>query len=111
MSAEGAVEFDMRDGSFAHVALGEEAGALKVTRFAGQARLDAGTMEMKGLKLESPDGKFQVSGSATLKGELDLRLTRMPGGAAAPGFAIGGTLAEPQVRALAGAETQARLKR
>jgi hypothetical protein len=110
-STEGTVEFEMRDGSFAHVTLGEDAKGLKVTRLAGQARLHAGTIEMKDLKLESPGGRFQVSGSATLKGELDLRLTRTPGGAAAPGYTIGGTMAVPQVHALAGAETQARLKR
>ncbi len=108
-SAEGTLQFVMKDGSLPHVALGEDAEPLKVTRFAGQAQLLAGKVEMEDLSLESPGGKFQVSGSASLQGELDFRLTRNPSGTA-PGFAISGTLAEPRVVRLAGAETQARLK-
>jgi len=106
-AAEGTVQFEMRDGSWPHVAIGDDAEALKVTRLAGQARLHAGTIEMKELKLESPAGRFQVSGTAALQGKVALRLTRTHG----PGYTIGGTLAEPLVRPLAGAETQARLKR
>jgi hypothetical protein len=108
-SAEGTLQFDMRDGTWPHVSLGEDAGIFRFTRFAGQARLLAGIVEMKDLKMESPDGKFQVSGTSSLQGELDFRLTRNPSGTA-PGFAISGTLAEPRVVQLAGPETQARLK-
>ena len=106
-ASEGTVEFEMRDGSWPRVALGDDAEALQVTRLAGQARLHAGTIELKDLKLESPAGGFRVSGTAALQGKLDLRLTRTQG----VGYTIGGTLAEPLVHPLAGAETQARLKR
>ncbi|MGA1987645.1 MAG: AsmA-like C-terminal region-containing protein [Candidatus Sulfotelmatobacter sp.] len=108
-SAEGTLQFVMKDGTLPHVALGDDAEPLKITRFAGLAKLHAGTVEVKDSGLESAGGKFQVSGNATLQGELDFRLTRNPGGAA-PGFAISGTLAEPRVAQVAGAETQARLK-
>jgi hypothetical protein len=105
--AEGTVDFEMRDGIWPRIVLGDDAEALKVTRLAGRGRLHAGTIDMKDLKLESPAGKFQVSGTAALQGELDLRLTRTQG----VGYTISGTLAEPLVRPVAGAETQARLKR
>jgi uncharacterized protein involved in outer membrane biogenesis len=108
-SAEGTLQFVMKDGTLPHVALGEDTEPLKITRFAGLAKLHAGTVEVKDSGLESAGGKFQVSGNATLQGELDFRLTRNPGGAA-PGFAISGTLTEPRVAQVAGAETQARLK-
>ena len=109
-SAEGTLQFDMNDGTLPHISLGEDTEPFRFTRFAGQARLQAGKIEMKDAKLDSPDGKFQLSGSASLKGELDLRLARTPNGAAAPGYTISGTVAEPRVSPLSGAETQARLK-
>ena len=51
-----------------------------------------------------------MSGTASLKGELDVRLARAPNGAPVAGYTITGTLAEPRVIRAAGAETQARLK-
>ncbi len=109
-SAEGALQFEMRDGTLSHLALGEDEEAVKVTRFAGQARLDAGEVEMKDARLDSPGGKFLVSGTASLKGELDFKMVRVPASAAAAGYTINGTLAEPRVVPLIGPETQARLK-
>jgi AsmA family/AsmA-like C-terminal region len=105
-SAEGALQFDTRDGTLPHVALADDAEPLKFSRFAGQTRLHAGKIEVKDARLDATGGTFQVSGTASLKGELDLKLAR---GAAVPGFTIGGTLAEPRVVRV-GAETQARLK-
>jgi uncharacterized protein involved in outer membrane biogenesis len=107
-SAEATLGFVMKDGSLPHFSLGEDAEPLEVTRFAGQARLHGGEIEMKDARLDSTGGTFEVSGTASLKGELDLKLARGPGNAAAA-YTIGGTLAEPRV-ARAGAETQARLK-
>src|SRR5580698_3162983 len=96
----------MKDGSLPHFSLGEDAVPLAVTQFAGQARLHGGEIELKDARLDSTGGIFRVSGTASLKGELDLKLAKGP---AVPGFTIGGTLAEPRV-ARAGTETQARLK-
>ena len=110
-SAEGSLEFDMRDGILPHLSLVEDAGPIKVTRFVGQARLHAGQIEMSNATLQSPDGKFQLSGIATLKGELDLKLSRTPTtAAAAAGYNLAGTLAEPRVIRLISSETQAKLK-
>ena len=110
-SAEGSLQFDMRDGILPHLSLGEDAEPVKVTRFVGQAQLHAGQIEMTDTQLNSPDGKFQVNGTASLKGELDLKLARSPNAAAAAaGFTVTGTLAEPRVIRLISPETQAKLK-
>jgi hypothetical protein len=109
-SAEGTMQFDMTDGALPHVFLAEDAEPLKVTDFAGQVRLHAGKIEMKDAKLDSPNGKFQLSGTATLKGELDLKLARPPNAAAAAGYTITGTLESPSVSLSSSSETQARLK-
>ncbi len=107
-SAEGTLQFEMTDGTLPHIVLGENAESLKVTRFAGLARLHGDALEIKDARLDSPSGKFQVSGSASLKRELELKLARGPNGVPATAYTITGTLAVPHLTA--GAETQARLK-
>ena len=110
-SAEGSLEFDMRDGILPHLSLMEDAGPVKVTRLAGQARLHAGHIEIGDALLHTPDGRFQLSGTATLKGELDLKLTTTPNATSTvTGYAVTGTLAEPRAIRLISPETQARLK-
>ncbi len=110
-SAEGSLQFDVKDGILPHLWLGEDAGPVKVTHFVGQARLRAGEIEMTDATLNSPDGTFQLSGTATLKGELDLKLMRTPNVATeAAGYTLTGTLAEPRVIRLISPETQAKLK-
>jgi uncharacterized protein involved in outer membrane biogenesis len=109
-SAEGTLQFVMKDGALPHFALGEDAEPFEVTRFAGQARLHGREIEMKDAKLDSTNGTFEVSGTATLQGELDLKLAGAGGATTPQGYAISGTLAEPRVLRMAGAETQARLK-
>ena len=107
-SAEGTVRFEIKDGSLPHISLSEDAEPLKVTRLTGQAKLYAGKLEMKDAKLDSPGGKFLVSGTASLKRDLDLKLSKPANGAAAVGYTITGTLSEPRV--VPGPETQAQLK-
>ena len=103
-SAEGTLQFEMRDGTIPRISLGADAGPLKVTRLAGHATLRMGKIEVKDAKLESPSGTLPVSGSASLARELNLKIGTVPG------YAITGTLAEPKVSSLAGSETQAKLK-
>jgi hypothetical protein len=109
-SADGTLRFDMEDGSLPHIALGEDMGPLRFMRFAGQARLQGGTIEMKDAKLSSPAGKFELSGTSSLKGDLDFKLANTSSGVIAPGYAITGTLAEPRVIQSSSPDTQARLK-
>jgi hypothetical protein len=79
-----------------------------VTRLNGEAQLRAGTIEITKANLDSPDGKYQLSGRVSLKREMDLKLEHAPNGVAPAGYTITGTLAEPRVAPL-GTE-QARLK-
>jgi len=107
-SAEGTLDVEMRDGIFSHVIIGDSSEPLRVTRLSGEAQLHAGTIEISNAKLDSPDGKYQLSGTVSLKREVDLKLARVPNGAAAAGYTITGTLAEPRVAPLV--TEQARLK-
>lgn len=109
-SAEGMLHFEMKDGALPHIALSEATEALRITHLAGQAVLHEGTIEIKDARLDSRSGKFLVSGSASLKGELDFRLAKVPAGATAAGYTVTGTVSEPHVVPLPGAETQAQLK-
>jgi hypothetical protein len=110
-SAEGIVQFDVRDGMFPHLLLVDDGDPLKVDRLQGRAHLKEGKIETKEAWLDSPAGKFQVSGTASLTRELDLKFTTKPdttGGVKT--YAIGGTVAEPRMTHVASPETQAQLK-
>ena len=112
-SADGILEFDMREGALPHISLFSEAGALRVDRFKGNARLRDGKFEIKEGRLDSSLGMFAVNGTASLQRELDLKLTRGPMlsvASRAHGYTITGTVAEPQVLQITNPETQARLK-
>ncbi len=109
-SAEGTLQFDIREGMLPHVSLADDAEPFKVTRFMGQARLHAGQIEMKDAALDSPGGRFQLTGTSSLKGELDFSLTKIPNSPALVSYTITGTLAEPHVARFTPPETQAKLK-
>ena len=107
-SAEGTLQADVRDGALPHVLLGTDTGVM-ITRLDGEARLREGTLEITSAKLDSPTGKYEIRGTASLQRELNLKLTRTPADAAKSGYEITGTLSAPQVSSLSNAE-QARLK-
>jgi hypothetical protein len=109
-SAGGTLQFDIKEGALPQVSLAEDGEPMKVTRLVGVARLREGQIEMRDARLDSPEGKFQLSGTASLKGELDLNLARVPNNAALAGYTITGNWAEPQVNRSSSSETQARLK-
>jgi len=110
-SAEGIVQFDVRDGMLPHLLLVDGGDPLKVERLQGRAHLQDGKIEIKEARLDSPSGKFQVSGTASLTRELDLKFTTRPDATAgAKTYAVGGTLAEPHVTQVSTPETQAQLK-
>jgi hypothetical protein len=106
-SAEGTLQFDVQEGTAPRVTLGADDGPLRFARLSGQARLHDGKLDVKDARLNTQDGKFLLSGTASLQNELELKLIRS--GNSAGGFAITGTLAAPRVTALPGPE-QARLK-
>ena len=107
-SAEGKLVFDVRDGAFPYISLGDNDEPLRVTRLSGQASLHGGKLEMKDALLDSASGKFQLSGTASLDRELDLKLSH-PASAAPGGYTITGTVTAPRVEPLS-APVQARLK-
>jgi hypothetical protein len=107
-SAEGTLRVSMKNGIFPHVLMGDGAQPLRVSRLDGQAELHAGTIDIKDAKLDSPEGLYQLSGTASLTREVDFRLKGAPDNPTT-GYTITGTLAEPRVSPLRGTE-QARLK-
>jgi hypothetical protein len=112
-SAEGVLQFDLRDGVLPHISLASDEGPLRVARCQGHARLRGGKIEIEKAKMVSAGGAYEISGTASLGRALDLKLSRgtvvKPSDAGALAYSITGTVAEPRV-ALTTPETQARLK-
>ena len=110
-SAEGIVQFDVRDGTLPHLLLVNDGDPLKIEELQGRAHLEDGKIEIKEARLDSPTGKFQVSGTALLTRELDLKFVSKPDAAGvAKTYAVGGTIADPRVTRVSTPETQAQLK-
>lgn len=108
-SLEATVQVNVVDGSLPHVFLEDGAETLKIGKFTAQARLRNGEVELSDARLDSPPGKYEISGIATFKREIDLKMTPVPAGSGITAYSVTGTLAQPHVAALNGAE-QARLK-
>jgi hypothetical protein len=111
-SAEGGLQFDLRDGVLSHIALPTDEGPLRIARWQGRARLREEKIEIDQGKLMSPREAYEISGTASLGEVLDFQLTPSPdmrSGRGALAYSITGTVTEPRV-ALTTAETQARLK-
>ena len=113
-SAEGGLQFDMRDGVLSHISLASDEGPLRVARWQGRALLRSGKIQIENGKLVSAGGgTYEISGTASLGRVLDLKLARSTDVTASRAgsvvYSITGTVAEPQV-ALTSPVTQARLK-
>jgi AsmA-like protein len=112
-SAEGELQFDLRDGVLSHISLESDAEPLQVARWQGYARLRAGKIEIDKGKFISSVKPYEISGTASLDRLLDLKLTRGPDakvGTSSLVYGITGTVAEPRVTVTPLPETQARLK-
>lgn len=108
-SSEGTVKVNVADGSLLHVLLGESDEGLKIRNLSAQVRLHSGTIEIDEGTLDSAEGKYKVSGTATLAREIDFRMVRAPAGSGGNAYTITGTVGEPRVTPVNGTE-QARLK-
>ena len=108
-TSEGTLQVNVADGSLPHVLFRESTEMLKIRKFTAQAQLHAGTIEVSEGELDSPEGNYEVSGTATLTREIDFKLARVPAGSGVSSYTITGTLAEPRVTHINGTE-QARLK-
>ena len=105
-SASGTLQLETHDSLLPHLALANAGSALRVNRFSGEFLLRNGSFEIQQGKLESPAGIYLLSGTASLKRTLDLKLMRDT----VHGFNITGTLPELQVQPVTLSETQAALK-
>jgi hypothetical protein len=109
-SAEGEVQFALRDGVLPHVTLKSDEGPLRMVRWDGRARLHAGKLDLDKGTIISSSISYEISGSASLGRALDFKLSSGEGkSAGAAVYSITGTVAEPRVELLT-PEEQARLK-
>jgi uncharacterized protein involved in outer membrane biogenesis len=107
-SADATLQVDVRNGALPHVLLDQDS-ELQITRLTGEARLSDGKLALESARLETPSGKYALSGTASLQRDLDLKMTRTPAETARAGYEITGTIAKPRVSQLPNTE-QARLK-
>ncbi len=98
--------FVVRDGSFPHIALTSQSGVLHASNFSGNISLREGQFSFPDAKLDSPSGVYKVSGTVSLTGGLNLKMT----GEGAPGFTLSGTLLKTRVSAIPITAAQAALK-
>jgi hypothetical protein len=113
-SAEGGLQFDLRDGELSHISLAGDEGPLRVARWQGRARLTGEKIEIEKGKLVSPTEAFEIGGTASLGQVLDFKLARnadvKSAHASAVAYSITGTLAEPLVVVTTTPQTQAELR-
>jgi uncharacterized protein involved in outer membrane biogenesis len=105
-SATAIIKLEARDGSMPHIVLNGFSRPLQLRRFEGNLVLRHKELDFDQAKLESSDGIYEVTGTASLGRALNLRLVRNGTG----GFNITGTLAAPVVSASRLPETQVALK-
>ena len=91
--ADAKLQFTMRNGSLPHVEIPGSARPLPVHRFTGELRLKQGTWELSAGRLESRDGIYRVSGTASPASGFDFALTRGDD----QSWKLTGTLAKPHV--------------
>jgi hypothetical protein len=108
-SATGTVRASLTDGAFPHILLADNPEPLRVVRMNGKAQLSDEKIDIADTQINSPDGLYELSGSASLDRDLDLKLNRVRNNVVSQAYAISGSITEPRVTAIAGGE-QARLK-
>ncbi|HTZ97926.1 MAG TPA: AsmA family protein [Terriglobales bacterium] len=106
-SAAGTLQVEAWEAALPHMTLSDGDSALQVRHLAAAMTMQDEKFAIRNGQLDSPDGTYQLSGTASFGRVLNLKLTRE----GMPGFAITGTLAEPHVSQVSSAETQAALKR
>lgn len=99
-SADATLQVEAHDGTLPHIELTEESGPLHLHHLAAKMVLHDSMFEILDGKLETASAIYQLSGTASLKQMLDLKL--IPNGA--PGFTITGPLTRPRVAPAAAAQ-------
>jgi hypothetical protein len=113
-SAEGGLQFDLRDAALSHISLASDEPPLRLVRWQGHARLREGAIEIDKGQMVSSSGAYEIRGTASLGRVLDVKLIQgaetKPGLAGSMVYSVTGTLAEPRVAVTPAPETQAQLK-
>jgi hypothetical protein len=91
--SDGKLQFVMRNGSLPHIEIPGSPAPLPVQRFAGELHLKKGAWELSAGRLESRDGTYQVSGTASPGSGFDFVLTRGD----TQSWTLTGTLSKPHV--------------
>lgn len=104
--AELSANFTVKDGSFPHVVLSENADPLHMSAFSGQLAFRDGKFSLEDTELVTQGGVFNVSGTASVAGDLNLKMTREN----STGYLVSGTLDQTRVSAITNPSTQAALK-
>jgi uncharacterized protein involved in outer membrane biogenesis len=104
--AEVDAKFSIKDGEFPHILLSENAEPLRSSVFSGQLVFRDGAFSLDDTELVSDSGVFNVSGTASLTGDLDLKMTGENSG----GYNVSGTLDQTRVSPITNPPTQAALK-
>ena len=109
-AAEGKLDqVNITNGSFPRIFLGDRTSALRIQRFNGQVRVHDGTVEVTEGQLNTPEAKYELSGTASFDRAIDFKIARDGAASAAAAYTVTGTLAQPRVTQVSGAE-QAHLK-
>jgi hypothetical protein len=95
----GKLQFIMRNGTFPHIDLPGSPAPFPAHRFGGELRLKKGEWELSSSNLESRDGVYQVSGTASADSSCDFVLTRGDD----QSWELTGTLAAPSIAPANGA--------
>lgn len=105
-SAKATLQVEAFAGTLPHIVLAGGAAPLSMRSFTGRFLLRDRKFEIQEGKLDTADGIYQVSGTASLMRTLDLNLMR----AGARGFSIIGPLTGPRVAEASTPQTRAALK-
>jgi AsmA protein len=90
-SAEANAEFTIAPGTFSHVVLPLAPAPLRAENFSGNLQLQDGKLTFREAKLKTSGGVYNVSGTASLNGEISLKM------AGATGYNITGTFLKTRV--------------
>jgi hypothetical protein len=98
--------FTIQDGDFPHVILSTSSEPLHASAFSGRLAFQDGNFSLDNSELITDSGVFNISGTATLAGALNLKMSREN----STGYNISGTLDQTRVSPIPSPPTQAALK-
>jgi hypothetical protein len=91
-SSSAELQIDARTCELSHITLGQD-DPLRMQRFYGDLLFSNGNFQLKQGSFDSSDGKYELTGTASLSRDINFKLTRSDG----PEFNIDGSLSQPRV--------------